>query len=165
MEPLLIPAAAALAAVLIAEIIASVRFNRWYFTFGIPIFLRRVDRPNGLEDVSFETLQKGTATVAGAPLLFHRLAPNHIGAREKVFAGGILYFPLMRGVIRHDPGEPAVKVIGLVNWTFVALLAALVVAFGKDARFAVPYIGLAMAILYLIQGVRYWRLANALRAP
>lgn len=165
MEHLLIAIAGAfVAAVLVAEVIASVRFNRWYFTTGIPIFLRRIDRPGGLDDVSFETLQKGTATAAGAPLLFRRLDANLIASREKVFAGGILYFPLMRGLIRRDPGEPSVKVIGLMNWTFVALIAAPVIAFGKDARFALPYVALAMAILYLIQGVRYWRLGNALRS-
>jgi hypothetical protein len=164
LEHLLIPAAAVVAAVLVAEIVASIRFNRWYFTTGIPIFMRRVDRLSGLDDVAFEKLQKGTATVAGAPFLFHRFDANTIGSREKVFSGGILYFPLMRCLIRRDRGEPAVKVTGFINWTFVAFLVAWVAAFGRQAHYGLGYIALALAILYLIQGVRYWRLGNAIRS-
>lgn len=164
MEHLLIPAAVVLAAILIAEIVASIRFNRWYFSFGIPIFIRRIDRPAGIGDLSFETMQQSAKTVAGAPFLFHRLAPNHVAFREKVFAGSILYMPLMRGVIRHDQGEASVKLMGFVNWTFVALPLAFLAAFGTKGAYAFGYIGLAMAVLYLIQGVRYWRLGNGLRS-
>jgi hypothetical protein len=163
-EHLLIAIAAALAAILIAEVVASIRFSRWYFAFGIPLFIRRIERPAGIADLSFETLQTSAKTVAGAPYIFQRLAPNRIAFREKVFAGAILYFPLMRGVIRHEPGEAAVKIVGLLNWTFLAIPLAFLAAFGTEGVHAFGYIGFACAVLYLIQGVRYWRLGNGLRS-
>lgn len=147
----------------IAEIVVSARWNRWYFTVGVPIFRRRIDRAEGLAGVDLDALQKSTATVAGTPLLFRTLDSGVIAFREKAFGGSIHYAPLMRGVIRHDPGEPSVVVLGLVNWTMLALVLALLWLVRGDLGDATPWLIGTFAILYLIQGVRYGRVAKALR--
>lgn len=156
-------AIAFLAAVAIAEIVVSARWTRGYFTFGLPIFIRRIERPLGLADVSLEALQKSAATVAATPLLFRRLDANLIAFREKAFGGSLHYFPLMRGAIRHRDGEPSVRVVGLMNWTFVALLLVCVAWARTDFGIMAPYLALAFGVLYLIQAVRYNRVAKALR--
>ena len=163
------PIAIALAAVLIIAVIEAIlaaKWNRTYMTQGLPIFMRRVDCLTGLDDISLEALQKSAATAAGAPLLFRRLDSDVIVFREQAFAGAIHYFALMRGVIRRDTSEPTVRVLGLIKWWAVALIAGFMLLFGADARFAAPYILGALAVLYLIQFVRFSRVAKALlRAP
>lgn len=151
-------------AVFITELILSLTWNRFYFTFGIPIFARRVDRPRGLEDVSLEDLPRSTATAAGTPIVFRRLPSGAIAFREKPFGGLLHYAPLMRGVIRHNAGEAAVVVMGLVNWTAVALVAFFVVMLGRGAKDVAPYFLVAFGVLYLIQAIRFSRIAKALRS-
>lgn len=150
-------------AVVVAEIVLSAKWNRAYFTVGVPIFQRRIARVEGLANVTFEDLQRSAATVAAAPLVFHRLDPNLIAFREKPFGGTMHYAPLMRGVIRHKDGEASVVLQGLMNWSFVALTLVFVIALGKDFRHIVPYFAAAFGVLYLIQGVRFNRVAKALR--
>jgi hypothetical protein len=116
MNPFLI-ALAAVAVVAIVEIVISSKWNRTYFTTGIPIFINRVESST-LDSVPLEHLQKGSATAAGPQLAFHRYDADVIGFRE---SGFVQYAPLMRGCIRRDR-------------------------------------------IYLIQGVRFWRVARALRA-
>jgi hypothetical protein len=151
--------------VLIAELVLSLRWNRAYFTIGVPIFRSRVDRPQGLADVPIEELTRRSATAAGAPLVFRHVAPNAIAFREKPFGGTIHYAPLMRGVIRYTAGEASVVVAGLLNWTFLALLLAFALLLGKDFDGVAIYFAVAFAILYLIQGLRFARVAKALRNP
>jgi hypothetical protein len=158
-------ALAIVAAVLVAEVILAMKWNRFYLTFGLPIFVKRVDRLGNLEDVSIEYLQKRTATAAGTPLLFRRLDPNLIAFREGGFGGFFHYAPLMRGLIRRNEGESSVSVIGFANWFIVVGTIVLVVVLRRDVVNIAPFYLFAIAILYLIQGLRFWRLARALREP
>lgn len=150
-------------AVVVAEIVLSAKWNRAYFAVGVPIFQRRIERIDGLTDVSLDDLQRSAATVAAAPLVFRRFDESLIAFREKPFGGTMHYAPLMRGVIRHKHGEASVMVQGLMNWSFVVLTLVLVIALGRDFRHMVLYLVAAFAVLYLIQGVRFNRVAKALR--
>ena len=150
-------------AVALVEVWLSKTWNASYFATGVPIFLRRIDRPSGLGDVDLDVLQKRCATAAGAPILFRRLDANRIAFREQMAGGLIHYTPIMRGLIRHQREEASVVVAGLVKWYIVAAIVVLAVWLGKDIVHALPYVALAFGVLYLIQGVRFWRLANALR--
>jgi hypothetical protein len=163
-----IPAVIALAivaAVIVAEVILAMTWNRFYLTFGLPIFVKRVERLASLEDVSLEYLQKRMATAGGSPLVFRRLDPNAIAFRESGLGGVIHFTPLMRGLIRHNHGEPAVAVIGFANWFIVVGTIVLVAALRRNVVHIAPMFLFAIAVLYLIQGVRFWRLAKALREP
>jgi hypothetical protein len=150
-------------AIAIVEYVLSWKWNRSYFTFGLPIFLRRVERRNGLAGLDLEQLQKRCATAAGAPMMFQPLGPDLIAFREKPMGGLVHYMPLMRGVIRHRPEESSVVVAGLVQWYFVALAVILSWGLRANMMVVVVYLGAALAILYLIQGLRFYRIANALR--
>ena len=151
-------------AIAIVEGVLSWKWNRSYFTFGLPIFQRRVERRGGLAGLDLDELQKRCATAAGAPMMFQPLGPNEIAFREKPMGGLIHYMPLMRGVIRHRPEEPTVVVAGLVQWYILALAAILSwAALRWHAMVVVVYLGAAIAILYLIQGVRFYRIASALK--
>ncbi|HEU4886915.1 MAG TPA: hypothetical protein VFV49_03440, partial [Thermoanaerobaculia bacterium] len=153
----------AVLAIAIVEFVLVVRWNAFYFTAGIPIFWRRVDRPSGLRDVDFDELQKRCATAAGAPIVFHRLGPDAIAFREAVAGGLIHYFPIMRGIIRHRPEESSVVVSGLVKWWVVALLGLFTWYLRANVMDVFIYLVPALGILYLIQAVRFARIAKALR--
>jgi hypothetical protein len=150
-------------AILIVEIVLSWRWSRFYFTVGLPIFWRRVDRVTGLENQSLNELLQVAATVAGTPLLFRRLGPDIIAFREKAFGGTIHYMPIMHGVIRRRVEEATAVVVGLVNWYIVALIVMFAILMGDDFISVVPYFLVAVGIVYLIQSVRYGRIAKALR--
>lgn len=150
-------------AVVVAEIVLSAKWNRTYFTVGLPIFQRRIERLEGLTSVSFDDLQRSAATVAATPLVFHRLDANHIAFREKPFGGTMHYTPLMRGVIRYKEGEASVVLQGLMNWSFIALTLAFVIVLRKDFRHIAVYFAVPFGVLYLIQGMRFNRVAKALR--
>jgi hypothetical protein len=151
-------------AIAVVELLLSVKWNRGYMTTGIPIFIRRVDRPEGLEDVSLEALQKSTATFAGTPILFQRVDPNRIVFREQSAGGSIHYFALMRGMIRRRDGEPSVVILGFLKYWAIALVAGFAIIGGRHWFAGMPYILGAFAVLYFIQFVRYGRIAKALRS-
>ncbi len=151
------------AAILFVEIVLSAKWNLFYFTRGLPIFIRRVDRVVTLEEVSLDDLQKSTATVAGTPILFRRLSPEAIAFREKGLGGSIHYMPIMHGLIRRRPEEASIVVLGMANWYIVALIVLFAVLMGSDFLDVAPYLLGAVAVVYLIQSVRYSRIAKVLR--
>jgi hypothetical protein len=150
------------AVVAIAEMILAARWNRFYCTRGLPLLVRRIERTTGLVDVSLEALQQRGATAAGAPYVFRRLGPDVIAFREHFSGGTIHYIPLMHGLIRHDPEEPFVTLIGFANWFIVAFVAAILVCFGRHLGVTALYLVGALALLYLIQAVRFGRIAKGL---
>jgi hypothetical protein len=152
-----------LVAVLIVEAVLAIRWNRAYYTYGLPIYVRRVERPQGLADVDLEALVKGSATAAGTPMVFQRLRPDLIAFREKIFGGLIHYTPIMSGAICHRPEESAVVVVGRVRWFVIAFVGVFAVWLGKDfLEIALVAVG-GIALIYLIQARRFTRIAKALQ--
>ena len=163
MERALPFAIAAVIAVAIVELILSARWTRGYFVYGIPIFVRRVMRPQGIAEVSLDELQKSTASAAGPQLVFRRLAPDVIAFREELLSGGVLHYsPIMHGCIRHDPMEGAVRVVGLLNWFVAAFVSVLVAMLGRGMLAMLPLLAGVVAVIYFIQAVRYNRVAKKL---
>jgi hypothetical protein len=154
---------AVVAVTAIVEMVLSVKWNRTYFTAGLPIFIRRVESLRRIEDVSLENLQQSTATAAATPLLFRRLGPDAIGFREAFGGGALHYTPIMHGVIRARENQPTLDVVGYVNWFAVAILVMLAVNLGRLFLTIAPFFAAAVAIVYFIQSVRYGRVAKALR--
>jgi hypothetical protein len=147
----------------VVELVLSARWNRTYFTAGIPIFVRRVEKPDGLANVDLEALEARTRPAAGAPLQFRHVDAATVAFREKLFSGGTLHYtPIMHGVIRHTVGEPHVRVIGLANWFSVVFVVVLVAVLGRGIVTILPILLFAIGVIYLIQAVRYNRVAKAL---
>jgi hypothetical protein len=147
-------------AAVILEIIASWRWTPSYFRFGIPIFIRRMERAGGVAGVSIEPLEKSSRTATGPPFAFRQLGPDLIAFRERGFNG---YVPLMRGVIMSKVEEPFVVVAGLVNWSAIVAAIVLLAFLRRGVADIAPYFLGALAVLYFIQGVRFYRVASALR--
>ena len=152
-----------MAALIVAEVVLSMTWNRFYFTTGIPIFWRRIESTEKLETLSLEALQKASATAAGAPFAFRPLTPNAIAFRERPLGGMMHYMPLMRGLIRHNAEEPFISVLGLVNWSFVGLVVFLLAMLGRKVGIIAFYLVGVLAVLYFIQAIRFGRIAKAVR--
>ncbi|MEA2344813.1 MAG: hypothetical protein QOF63_2982 [Thermoanaerobaculia bacterium] len=149
-------------AAVILEIIISWRWTPSYFRFGIPIFIRRMERAGGVAGVSIAPLEKSSTTATGPPFAFRQLGPDLIAFRERGFNG---YVPLMRGAIMSRVEEPFVVVAGFVNWSAIVVAIVLLAFLRRGVADIAPYFLGALAILYLIQGVRFYRVASALRGP
>jgi hypothetical protein len=160
-DPLIV-IAAAFPAVVIVEIVLSARWNPAYFANGLPIFVSRIDRLAGLDGIDLESLTKSSATVAAAPFAFRRLG-DVIAFREKGI-GALHYAPLMRGSIQHKSGEAQVVVKGLVNWSALAFVVAIVAVLRRNVVVMLPAMLGVFAVLYFIQAVRFARVAKSLRA-
>jgi hypothetical protein len=152
-----------MAALIVAEVVLSMTWNRFYFTKGIPIFWRRIESTEKLETLSLEALQKASATAAGAPFAFRPLTSNAIAFRERPLGGMMHYMPLMRGLIRHNPEEPFISVLGLVNWSFLGLVIFLLAMLGRKVGIIALYLVGVLAVLYFIQAIRFGRIAKAVR--
>ncbi|MBV8544545.1 MAG: hypothetical protein JO093_11305 [Acidobacteria bacterium] len=161
MNPLLLPLTIVGAAVIL-EIIISWRWTPSYFRFGIPIFIRRMERAGGAAGVSIAPLEKSSTTATGPPFAFRQLSPDLIAFRERGFNG---YVPLMRGAIMSKVEEPFVVVAGFVNWSAIVVAIVLLAFLRRGVADVAPYFLGVLAILYLIQGVRFYRVASALREP
>jgi hypothetical protein len=151
------------ALLIIAEVVLSMKWNRFYCTRGLPIFVRRAESPAKLESFPMEVLEKASATAAAAPFQFRRLDPNTIAFRERSLFGLIHYAPLMHGLIRRRPEEASVAVLGLVNWWAIGLVVFLLAMLRGDIAIIGLYAVGAFAVLYFIQAVRYLRVAKAIR--
>ncbi|MBV9496210.1 MAG: hypothetical protein JOZ54_18320 [Acidobacteria bacterium] len=113
-------------AVLVAELVLSWRWSRFYYTVGLPVFIRTVETLGPLQSLSLPDLARSTASAVGTPYVFQPLGPDAIAFRE---AGGFFHYtPAMRGVIRRREGEPVIQVVGFANWTMIVTIAFLVLA-------------------------------------
>jgi hypothetical protein len=151
------------ALLIIAEVVLSIKWNRFYCTRGLPIFLRRAESAAKVESFPIETLEKASATAAGAPFQFRRLDANTIAFRERSLGGLMHYAPLMHGLIRKRPEEASIAVVGLVNWWAIGLVVFLLAILRRDIAVIGLYAVGAFAVLYFIQAMRYLRVAKAIR--
>ncbi|HEY6138002.1 MAG TPA: hypothetical protein VI670_09595 [Thermoanaerobaculia bacterium] len=71
----------------------------------------------------------------------------------------------MRGLIRHNAAEATVVVLGLVNWSVIVGVVLFTLAAGRFIVHVWGWIAGALAILYFIQAVRFWRVGSQLAAP
>lgn len=147
-------------AVAIAEIVMAAAWRPGYVAAGLPVFMRRVERPRGLDGISLDDLTRSSRTAAAPPLQFRQLDAQAIAFRE----GGTPYLPVMRGAICHREGEPSVAVVGFVNWFVVAFVVVLALALRRTLIDVLPYLALGLGILYFIQAVRFWRVGSRLTA-
>lgn len=151
---------AVVVAVAMVDLALAWRWSPGYFTFGIPVFRRRIEIRGSLVNAPLEEVEAKSRTAAAAPLAFRRMAPDVVAFRER---GVSQYIPIMRGVIRQDSAEATATVTGLLNWFVVAAAIVLVVELGKHVGIVAGYFFAVLGILYFLQAVRYNRVAKHLR--
>ena len=145
--------------VYIMELIFSTRWYPAYFKIGIPIyskaytFHRTTPKPIGEATLNEAFKQKLTPS-----LLFKEIEPNTFAFREPFFQFKLLsYAPLMHGRLDINPNSRHIKVIGLVNWSFLAFIMILffVISNHRDFVPIMIFFLSSFGVIYIFQRVKY----------
>jgi len=142
--------------VLFVELILSGSWNRFYFTFGLPLFVRRAQCDNQLlDDALIAALNKEFAGSVGPDIVFNRLGPALCAFREKLFQFTLFtYTPIMHGIIVYDPRTSQASVIGHANWFFVAFVAVFISMSASAGEMLVVIFGV-VGVIYFVQARRF----------
>ena len=154
----------------LVETVLSGKWNKMYFTSGLPIFVKRISvgpRYNNIPLSSrFEAQFQSDWTNS---LVFREIAPNTYGFREKFFEFRIFkYSPLMHGVLFFDSVNNQVVVKGFANWFSVGLSViwlgcAILIGvkyFPEAASFVLGFLAFYSIILGFIYLIQYSRFSN-----
>lgn len=139
----------ALLALFLAELFLSFTWNRYYFRFGIPIYVRKCEIPTEREsgEIAKRLKEVGSFSIKS-------LSDREIGVRERfgiLARGGV-----MHGVILLNPDEGTMKIIGHLDWV-VLLFGIALVTLGTWLAF--PFFLILLA-LYGVAKLRFDRLCN-----
>lgn len=108
----------ALVAISLIELFLSSRWNVRYFQTGIVMFKESFRYGN---KCMFEgrdaTLTQNFKSIWKPSILFHQLSPTEIAFREKMFQFSFFHYtPIMHGIIKNDPSNNTIIVMGHANW-------------------------------------------------
>jgi len=154
-----------LIAVVLVEALLMAFWNRWYFSWGLPLFKQRIVVPAGtLSHLPFNWLDGDYPPANWARMVFEPLSEGACAFRETLLMPrGPGYVPIMRGLIVVDRRGREVQVIGRCNWSILLIAATLV-----PAMFVIPGAALALtailAVSYFVQRRRFQNVASAVRA-
>lgn len=136
-------------AVAIVEIVLSLRWNKFYFSSGVPVFRQELAAHSPKPELpSSQRMEDRLSKSAFPPLQFRQLDSDRLGFREEA-AGTWLRFshtPVMHGLLRFNRPGARVEVIGFLNWFVLVFVFAVVIAF--------------LALIYVIQAKRFRQVAT-----
>jgi len=153
-----------LVAVAVVEIVLSLRWNKAYFSTGIPIFRQELSAQSPKPELpSSQRMEDRLSKSAFPPLQFRQLDSDDMGFREKA-AGAWLrlsYTPVMHGLLRFDRSGARLEVIGFLNWfVLVFVLAGIMAAFSFQAPVFLVFLVGVLALIYMIQAKRFRQVAT-----
>jgi hypothetical protein len=151
--------------VVLVEALLLLMWNRRYFSWGVPVFQRRIAAPAAaLSDLPFNWLEGDYPPVRWSKIVFEPLSKDSCGFREGgLWAGRPGYLPIMRGLILADRRRREVRVIGWCNWSIAWMLAILVPALFLRPLPALFLLGILL-VSYLVQRRRFANVATAVEA-
>lgn len=104
----------------ILELIFSARWDKQYFSVGIPIFVFYVPvkghHTNLPSNLLLESNFRSSGFVRNTSLLFKELDANTMGFRETLFQLG-RWYSIMHGLLIFDDANSQVIVKGFLDWT------------------------------------------------
>lgn len=146
--------AIALSATFLVELFLSFTWNRRYFRFGIPVYVRHCEIGKGL------TSQEITELVSAASSFSIRLiADREIAVREPF--GILARGGLMHGIILLSPEGGTMKIIGYLDWIVLLFGVAL---FFLGSWLAFPFLVIILA-LYGFAKLRFDKLCANSKRP
>ncbi len=152
------------------EIILSALWSPCYFSWGIPIYRRRITLKQGVRQLP-TAAQLETALPKNdriAPLLIRPINENRLAFREKLFHFGVCYSPVMRGSITCKPATGELDVRGYLNWYLLVFVICLVLYLVTSPFEPVAVVILfcflvVLCYIYRTQERRFSEVENALR--
>jgi hypothetical protein len=149
----------------VIELLLSVAWNKLYFSWGLPVYVRRIRVPDNFSwQLPITSMEAGVARRFWPVVAFSGISNERCGFRESFFAGFNLlrvpYAPIMRGVIVLDAARQEIRVAGLCNW-YVLFAGAFI--FGpaalRDAKL-IPMVLILLGGSYVLQRVRFNHVAE-----
>ena len=152
-----------LISLLLLESILLISWNRIYFRFGIPIYVKRIPFYGSLnEPFDAEFLEKKFQGVYMPNMFFRKISSKECVFREKLWNFRISsYIPVMRGLIKGDEENNSLCIIGYINWyvVFFAIFALFSAILSSSPSWT-PLLALAI-LFYFIQANRFKNIADA----
>ncbi|WP_372393905.1 hypothetical protein ACCQ05_03080 [Xanthomonas sp. NCPPB 3582] len=151
--------------VIVIEGILLISWNRPYFGWGLPLFMRHIPLSrDALACFSLAQIEPALDQSRLPDLRLHRLSEHVYGFRETflVFVGPV-YPMIMRGRIEIDRRQRSIVITDLCNWTVVYVVAAILLpaATIKPAMAAMFLAGLGLA--YAVQRRRFGNVETTVR--
>ena len=140
----------------IFEILLSAAWNRWYFTWGIPLFRRKYGGDPVRQAVpTAEQLEYRMKGGLSHSIVFRELSATEYAFREKwlefKLAGST---PVLRGLMCWDVMSGEVIVTGYLNWYNLLFIALFMGLIGLNV-FAWLFLMGLFGLLYVIQAQRF----------
>jgi len=149
------------------ESILAGTWNRFYFTFGLPIFTRRIPvNVFSFPPLDFESIEaEFSGTWNRKSLVFMELEPGLYAFREKKleFRGTRSNSEIMHGLLILEQNSQQVVVRGYANWWlffFGALCAYLGVSLGTQGLLIIGVFLVVMVVVYFLQARRLNKVAE-----
>ncbi len=152
----------ALIALVLIEGVLLVLWNRAYWSWGMPLFRRRIAVPtSALLHFPFDRLESEVAAEKWPALVFRPLSKRTWAFRESFgLHFGWRYPPIMRGLIVIDRQRSEIRVVGLFNWSVLFAVATLVLAVAVKPA-AVLIVAVLLGGSYLVQRHRFMAVDSA----
>jgi hypothetical protein len=165
----MLPFVLAFLALALAELFLSLTWNYAYFFYGIPIFSRQVDIYDRAAVLpSPDEMDEKFQSALGMSMAFKVLSENDMAFREKAVQFSFFrYAPVMHGIIKVQPAERSVRVVGMLNWS-MAGFSALFFYIVRTTRLcnvtalALIMFVLAMGLNYALQARKFSRIGDTL---
>jgi hypothetical protein len=125
--------------IIAAEVFLNATWNKFYFRLGIPILRRRTDVKNA--ELVLDATVMRTTFIEGEqealPIRFHDLKSNAVIFREGLNLPNpkskrVVYSPLMRGILKFDPSQGQIVLVGLLNWSYLISFPLIVFSLFDD---------------------------------
>ncbi|MBB4127304.1 small-conductance mechanosensitive channel [Xanthomonas translucens] len=154
----------ALIALILIEGALLVVWNRPYWSWGLPLFSRRIAVPtSALLHFPFERLEGEVAAEKWPEMVFRPLSGRAWAFRESFgLHFGWRYPPIMRGLIVIDCQRSELRVVGLCSWSVLFAMATSVLAVAVKPA-AVLIVAVLLGGSYLVQRHRFIAVESAVR--
>ena len=162
MTPISIALMVAVLVVMPVETLLSWKFNRFYFTVGVPLFKTERDRGATANPIPSAGQLQALMPRAFNKVAFSQIGPAQIAFREPLWKFAHFgYIPTMHGLASFDLLTGQVRVVGLANW-FPLLLMAFLVTHSLTRQESAPlavFFAVFFLLFYAIQFQRFRKIA------
>lgn len=142
-----------LLAIFFVELLLSFTWNRSYFRFGIPVYVRHCGMQNTVSPQEVVKLISASSSFS-----VRLVADREIAVRETF--GILARAGLLHGIILLNPVGGTVKIIGYLDW-IVLFFGAVLFIIGSWLAF--PFLGI-LFVLYVFAKLRFDKLCAELQA-
>jgi len=153
------------AAVSLIEIFLSYIWYPDYFRYGLPIFYKKVRTKPARAWPSVGELENEINNRFVHSMVFRQIGRHEYGFREKAFELTLFQStPVMHGLLKWEPRDGSIRVIGYANWFIVFFsIFAFSYFYGTQQAFLLGIIAALLVLLYAVQARRFKGVADSAR--